>query len=150
MKTCPKCGNQLDDSMKFCNNCGSPVDDAKAATPATTTNFVGDHTAEFSAEEVSKNKVFALVCYCFSVLGVVLAMLACKDSEYVMFHARNSLKISVCMALVAFANIVPFLGTLVCGVCEIILTVCIIICFVNTAKGLSKDAPIVGGFGFLR
>ncbi len=36
MSYCPKCGNQVDDSMAFCPRCGAPLHGAPAPTAATT------------------------------------------------------------------------------------------------------------------
>ena len=112
-----------------------------------------DHTSEFEAEDISANKLFAMLPYLLSVVGMIIALLAAKDSKFVAFHIRQAIKILVCdvllaviIAVLAITIIVPIAG----AVCIIILLVVQIICFFHVCAGKAKEAPIVRSFGFLK
>lgn len=172
MKVCPKCGAQLDDNARFCDKCGADVNAQAAAgqgqpvppmqpvTPPPVYNNAqtyqqaavdtSDHTAEFSPEDISKNKVIAMCPYLFSVIGIIIALLATKDSAYVGFHVRQALKINVCLVLFAFANIIPILGWIAYGVWTLITFVLILMGFFYVCKGQAKEIPIIKSFGFLK
>ncbi len=151
MKFCPNCGAQLEEGAAGCPSCGAVfvAQPAPAAVYADPT----DHTAEFDAADISENKVFAMLPYLLSVVGVIIALLAKTESRYTAFHVRQSLKIFICQALVgilsavlAITLIVPLAG----AVCEIILLVVQIICFFQVCAGRAKEPAIVNRLGFLK
>lgn len=111
-----------------------------------------DHTAEFTPQDISDHKVFAMLPYLLGTIGIIIALLAAKDSNYIMFHVREALKITVCGVLVGIITlllcwtvIVPIAG----AVCAIILLVVKIICFFQVCSGKAKEAAIISSFGFL-
>lgn len=112
-----------------------------------------DHTAEFDVKDISDNKVMAMLPYLMGTIGIIIALLACRESAYTYFHVRQALKITVCTILVTvitavlfFTVIVPIAG----GICAAILFVVKIICFFQVCSGKAKEAPIVSSFGFLK
>ena len=112
-----------------------------------------DHTVEFDAKDISDNKVMAMLPYLMGTIGIIIALLACRESAYTYFHVRQALKITVCTILVTvitavlfFTVIVPIAG----GICAVILFVVKIICFFQVCSGKAKEAPIVSSFGFLK
>lgn len=146
MAFCPNCGAQVEEGAPVCPNCGTSFSAPQinyAADPK-------DHTAEFDAKDISDNKVFAMAAYLMSVVGVIITLLAAQKSAYAMFHARQSMKISMCEILCAIILIVPILGWIAAPICLIILFVVRIILFFQVCKGQAKDAPIIGNFGFLK
>ncbi len=150
MKFCTKCGTQCDDAANCCHQCGAPF--AAAAAPVAPVPYVDphDHTAEFDKQDISDNKVVAMLCYLMGIFGIIIACLLSTDSKYVKFHIRACLKITVVEALILFFNIIPFLGWFAWGVCSIILAVVRIIAFFQICGGKAKDPAIVGSFGFLK
>ena len=111
-----------------------------------------DHTAEFTPQDISEHKVFAMLPYLLGTIGIIIALLAAKDSKYIMFHVREALKLTVCGILVGIVSlllcwtvIVPIAGC----VCAIIILVVKIICFFQICSGKAKEAAIVSSFGFL-
>lgn len=111
-----------------------------------------DHTAEFTPQDISEHKVFAMLPYLLGTIGIIIALLAAKDSKYIMFHVREALKLTVCAILVGIVSlllcwtvIVPMAG----GVCAIIILVVKIICFFQICSGKAKEAAIVSSCGFL-
>ena len=54
-----------------------------------------DHTSEFTAKDISDNKVIAMLVYLMGTVGIIIALLASKDSPYLSFHVRQALKFTV-------------------------------------------------------
>lgn len=115
--------------------------------------YTNDHTAEFSAQDISDNKVYALLAYLLGIFGVIVVGLVARDSKFAMFHMRQSAKLVVVewlfgliAALLFWTVIVP----IAYFVFVIVLAVVEIICIVNVCKGKAKEAPIVSSFGFLK
>ena len=111
-----------------------------------------DHTGEFAPQDISDHKVFAMLPYLLGTVGIIIALLAAKDSPYIMFHVREALKLTVCSILVGIISlllcwtvIVPIAG----AVCAIIILVVKIICFFQICSGKAKEAAIVSSFDFL-
>lgn len=112
-----------------------------------------DHTGEFDAKDISDNKVMAMMPYLMGTIGIIIALLASRDSAYTAFHVRQALKITVVTALVGIITailcwtvIVPIAG----GICFIILFVIRIICFFQICTGKAKEPAIISSFGFLK
>ena len=77
MKTCPNCNVQLDDAATFCANCGARISESAQAQPQYTQNTAVppqgdpyDHTAEFDPQDISDNKVFAMLGYLLGTVGI--------------------------------------------------------------------------------
>ena len=62
MAFCPKCGTEIQSDATSCPACGIVF------TPAEVVDS-NDRTAEFTAKDISENKVFALVAYAFGFIG---------------------------------------------------------------------------------
>lgn len=176
MKTCPSCNAVMDDSIVFCTTCGAKLDDAPAYqapvnpnpgyqapqapfNPNPAYNPVqapvadpSDHTAEFAPEDVAANKIYAILVYLGGILGLIIAILLKKDSKYLEFHIRQAVRIYVAevastLLLLGYCLVIPVIAF---AVLTIILFVVRIICFVNTAKGLSKEPAIIKNIDFLK
>ena len=125
--TCPKCGAQLADGSSFCTSCGSYLANNAQQTnqpntaPNNNMNNMGsvnmgaqqvyytsptDHTAEFSAKDISDNKVMAMVPYLLGVFGIIIALLASRESEFTYFHVRQALKLTVVNTLLTICSFV--------------------------------------------
>ena len=124
MKFCPNCHLTYDDTANVCGQCGGPLQIIPQQVQQQVAYDPTDHTAEFSPQDISDNKVF---------------------------HVRQGLKISVVSILVTIVGaLIPFLGWIAAGVCAIILLVVQIICFFRVCKGEAKEVPIIKNFGFLK
>nr|WP_027870966.1 zinc ribbon domain-containing protein [[Eubacterium] cellulosolvens] len=67
-----------------------------------------DHTADFKPEDISDNKVMAMILYLCGTFGLILALLY-KRSAYVTFHVRQILKLLLFKILTGiFAGIIGF------------------------------------------
>lgn len=153
MAYCKNCGSPMTDDAPFCANCGAPA--GAGPIPAYTQAYVdpSDHTADFDPADISANKVYALAAYLLGIPGIILALLAARDSKYASFHSRQALQLEIVKALVIIASallcwtvIVPFAG----AVCCLVLMVIHLVCFVQVCGGKAKDAPLVSSLPFLK
>ena len=152
MKFCPNCGSPLEEGAVSCPNCGDPL--TVQAIPAQE-SYVDptDHTGEFSADDISENKVVAMLPYLLGVAGLIIALLARGNSPYANFHVRQYLKICVCQAIVVICSAVLFWTILVPiagSICEVILLVVRIIVFFQVCRGKAEEPPIISRLGFLK
>lgn len=120
--------------------------------PAPRYNYY-DHTSEFDSKDVSENKLFAALMYITSIVGIVIALLADKESPYLKFHIRQVLKLNITITILGFLTavlawtvIVPIAGAIALAVLFIIN----IICFVNVLKNKSIEPAIVRDLKFLK
>ncbi len=112
-----------------------------------------DHTAEFTAEDISTNKIIAMAAYLLGIPGIIIALLASHDSPYAAFHVRESLKLTIAGILGAICCAIlciVFIGLFLLPVLAIVLLVVRIICFFNVCSGKAKSAPIVGNLPFFK
>ena len=112
-----------------------------------------DHTEEFDPEDISENKVTALAAYLLGPLGIIIALLAGKDSPYAAFHMRQGLKIVEVQALLLIITvllcwtlIVPVAAT----ICFIILCVVQLVAIVSVCKGKAVEPAIIRSLRFLK
>ena len=177
MKICPVCQAQLADEVSVCPRCGTacgavppvqpqpqpqgqqpqpgfqPPYQPVYQAPATPYVDVYDHTAEFSEEDIRSNKVYAMLPYLMSLLGVLVALIGAKDSAYVQFHVKQALRIHVLSILVAVIIALLFWTIIVAvagAVCIIILEVLAIIGFFQVCGNKAKELSIIRGMTFLK
>lgn len=153
MKICPCCTAQLEDDAQFCRNCGALQPDAEALfAREVPEEDPYDHTEEYEEKDISEHKLYAMLVYLLDVVGVILALLAVKDSEYVRFHIRQSLKFTVLETLLAMAALVlcwTFVVPIAAAVAAVVLAVVKVVCFIHVCKGKAREAAIVRSIGFL-
>lgn len=115
-----------------------------------------DHTSEFDQKDIQDNKLIAMVAYMFGIVGILIASLINKDSEFVKFHVKQAIKIEIVTyisALCGIVGIIPILGWIIAFVLvlfQLVLFVVTLIQFFDASKGNAKEAPIVSSFGFLK
>ena len=151
MRNCPNCNFPNPDESAFCTNCGAPLNGQPAYQPTFVPNPY-DHTGDFDEKDIKDNKLFAMCGYLFSVGGILLALLAAKDSPYTMFHVRQALKfavlnllITLAMGVLAFTFVVPAAGI----VLLVMLLVVRFVAFVNVCKGKAIEPWLVRSMSFL-
>lgn len=112
-----------------------------------------DHTAEFTSDDISKNKVVAMAAYMLGVVGIVIALLAAPESPYASFHSRQALKLEIVNQLLLIVSlvlvwtfIVPILGAIAMTVVFVVR----VICFFQVCSGKAKDAALIGSLPFLK
>lgn len=173
MAFCTKCGTQIPDGSTFCTSCGAPIGAAAQAAQAAQTTpppapapmpqqqyqqyqqpapmpNIYDHTAEFDPKDISDNKVYAMATYMLSVIGVIIALLASRDSKYVAFHVRQAMKLQITEILCTILMVIPFLGWFAAPICILIVTVLQIIAFFQVCSGKAKEPAIVRSFPFMK
>lgn len=169
-----KCGAQMPEGSKFCTRCGcqfstdAPQQDAPQQNPYQQGSYQQnpyqqaypqygapikntDHTAEFTAEQVSENKVYAALCYINFIFAFVM-LIAKKDDSYLNFHIKQALKIYLCSALTILLGLLTsflVITVLAMTVIIFILQVVNLICLFKTLAGKSEEAPIISGLKFL-
>lgn len=171
MKQCPNCKLNAADDRLFCEKCGTKLEvfvPVQQEPPKPQFNYQPpnvppvnpvvvideyDHTAEYDPAEIAENKLIAAVVYLLGVVGVVIALLAAKDSKYVMFHVKQELKfiivstvVTMAMALLSWTFIVPIIGAVV----DVVLIVCELICVYNVLTNQVREAPIIRSLNFLK
>lgn len=112
-----------------------------------------DHTAEFDAEDIAQNKLYAVSVYLFGIIGIIIAALVAKDSAFVKFHIRQVLKFMIVSTILAVAAVLlswTIVVPIAAGVCVCIVLVLEIISFVQACKGQAKDPAIIKKIGFLK
>lgn len=145
---CPKCGKQIADGLVFCPECGANLQGG--AAPQTAASY--DHTAEFDAKDISDNKCYALLLYLFGVIGIVIALLASRDSEYLKFHTRQVIKymvVTTILGIISVALVWTFIVPIAGGICLLIVGVLKIISFIQVCMGKSVEPAIIRNLGFL-
>ena len=152
MKNCPICNAPNEENAAFCANCGAPLNGQAGYQPPYQVS-PWDHTAEFSPEDISKNKIFAMSCYLLSALGILIALLAGQKSEYSMFHVRQALKftivdilLGIVMALLFWTILVPIVG----GILMLVLLVVRIIAFFDVCRGRAVEPWLIRSLSFLK
>lgn len=145
MAFCSKCGSTIPEGTAFCPNCGT-------AAGAVASLNVYDHTAEFSQEEIHDNKLFAIMVLFGSFMGIIIALLACKDSAYIKFWVKQEIKVLVAVVLLAIVASVLAITVIVpiaAGICIVAIAVCEIIAFVNICNNKAIEIPIIRSLKFL-
>lgn len=171
MKNCPNCKAQAEDNAVFCTSCGAKFAPAQAqATPQQPQQTYQaqppktyyapapaydpyDHTADFDANDIAENKLFALLAYLLGPIGVIIVLLMKNPSFYVAFHVRQSLKftvVEVLSALVCGVLSILILPLIAYGIFSIVITVVKIITILQVCSGKAKDAAVIRSFSFLR
>lgn len=163
MSVCPICHSQVPPESNYCTMCGNRLPDEPDSSPKQSSVYQNycqptpvpdpwDHTAEFDAKDISENKLFAMLMYLTSIVGIIFALLGAKDSAYVQFHLKQNLKLlivevllSLIGCLLAFTFIVPIAA----GVCGVICVVLHIIAFFHVCGNKAKEPAIIRGLKFL-
>lgn len=148
MKFCSSCGTQCEDMANNCPKCGAPFGaPVYAAAPAADPY---DHTAQFSAQDISENKCYAALCYLFGLMGIIVAAICAKESAFVKFHMTWALRLVIAAGLSSLLTIVPLVGWIAGPVCAIICVVLQIIATFQVFGNKAKEPAIVRGLSFLK
>lgn len=149
MKVCPQCRLSYDDAANVCAQCGGPL--TYIPPRPIPMQDPTDHTSEFTAADISSNKVLAMVPYLFGWIGIIITLLAASTSPYAAFHVKQALKIQIVSALVTIIGaIIPIIGWIAVGVYAIVSAVIMIICFYQVCKGEAKEPPIIKNLKWLK
>ena len=94
--------------------------------------------------------LFAFLAAFLSIIGFIIAVIARRDDDYVMFYAKQSLVIFVigCIAGV-LSNIflfIPIMGNIIEFALVILVILAWILSWVYALSGKKKDIPIISYF----
>lgn len=115
-------------------------------------NNTPDSTGAFNPNDISNNKVMAILAY-FGIL-VLVPLLAAKESPFARFHANQGLVLFVasiiCWIVAAvLSSISSWLG-LIGTILYIVIGVLAIIGIINAATGKAKQLPLIGGIQLIK
>ena len=153
MAFCTKCGTQIPDNSFACPNCGAPTGAAAAPVMQAIAPDPYDHTAEFTAKDISENKVIAMLVYLMGPIGIIIALLASPTSPYAAFHVRQALKFVVAEALLGIVTVLlcwTIIVPIAASVMYLVLGVIQIICFFQICSGKAKEPAIIRSLPFLK
>jgi len=167
MAFCTKCGNEMKEDAKFCPACGEPANGASAGrenkngsstvageayqnakSKVETVLNTKDATGEYDKDDIENNKVICALAY-IPIL-FFLPLIACpKDSKFAKFHANQGLLLLilaiVCNVIGSLIGLIPFVGTIVWILLEIVLVGAFLFGLINTLQGKAKELPLIGG-----
>jgi len=101
-------------------------------------------TPEASGPKKDEKNLAAVLSY-IGILFLV-PLLACKDSAFAQFHAKQGLVLFIAEIATMFIAWIPILGWIVGFVCWIIWLVLSLIGIINVLSGKQKPLPIIGKF----
>ncbi len=172
MLLCEKCGAKVDEGTKFCPSCGNSMevpapqqqeqnsgDRNDFSEKIANLNDTADTTADYDADDVSKNKAMAVLAY-FGPLCFI-PMFAAKDSKFARFHANQGLVLLI--ACVAYSIVSSILNSIILAISwrlyfitsiisfiSIVFAVLAILGIINAANGRAKELPVIGKFKILK
>lgn len=158
MKYCENCGARVEESASFCPVCGSKLKVSDFEKKAQTQTKIEDAfnqftnttntTADYSAEDIAKNKLISIVCY----LGVlfIIPLFVAKDSPFVRFHTNQGLLLFLFSLLTSVAGLIPYIGWIFAAVISIFNVLLMIVGVLNAVKGEAKELPVIGKFRILK
>ena len=164
MSICPICHSQVPPESNYCTMCGNRLPDEPDSTPKQSSVYQNyyqptpvpdpwDHTDKFDANDISEHKLFAMLMYLTSIVGIIFALLGAKDSAYVQFHLKQNLKlliVEVLLSLVGCLLAFTFIVPIAAGVCGVICVVLHIIAFFQVCSNKAKEPAIIRGLAFLK
>lgn len=156
MKICYSCGNHIDDNAKFCPACGAKNENHSETSSAKTKiddfvnefNNTAETTAQYTDDDIAKNKVMAILSY-IGLLFLV-PLLAAKDSPFARYHANQGIVLFIVQLIGTAATQIPYAGPFIGSVINVFTLVFAIIGIVNAYKGKAKELPLIGRFRILK
>ena len=165
MAFCGKCGQQVNEGIKFCPSCGAPMSVVQEPV-FNKLNETADTTAQFTPQEIEEGKVMSILAY-LGIL-VLVPILAGKESKYIRFHANQGLLL--CLAWIAWVIIDGILNAVlrailwrglsmwdlyyttswILDLVYLVIGVLSIIGIINVINGRAKDLPVIGKYRCLK
>ncbi len=95
-------------------------------------------------------KLRAFLATFLSIVGFIIALIAWKDDEYVMFYAKQSLIVFVVGAIAGALQIIfmfiPIIGWIIKAALNIVVLIAWILSWVYALSMEKKDVPIIGDY----
>ncbi len=100
--------------------------------------------------EKDERKLFAFLATFLSIIGFIIALIAKKDDEYVMYYAKQSLVIFVIGAIAGIIGtvfkIIPTIGDIINASLVILVFIIWLLSWIYALSGKEKEIPIVSGW----
>lgn len=167
MRTCHNCHAPLEDDALYCPVCGTavaafipanptysePVPEFVPPTPQAPIPDPYDHTEDYLEEDIQNTKLVSMLVYLLDFFGIIIALLAARESEYTAFHIKQSMKFTVIEVLLALVTallcwtfIVPIVGL----IALIVLMVIKFVSFTQVCAGKAKEPVLIRSINFLK
>lgn len=127
------------------------------------TAYSSNYNAGYSREDISENKVVAMAAYLLGPIGIIIALLAAKDSAYTAFHVRQALKLTVSSAVLEIAaavfalfGMVPLVGIIfqlvlaVIGIAWLAVLVLRLAAIAQVGDGEAKEPAFIRNLSFFK
>lgn len=164
MRSCPNCHYELNDEDLYCPVCGTGLNAYIPPRPEHTepkpepvlpvpTIDPYDHTEDYLEEDINGTKLICMLVYLLDFFGVIIGLLAAKESEFTAFHIKQSMKFTVVEVLIGLVTavlcwtvIVPILAS----VALIVLLVIKFVSFTQVCSGKAKEPILIRSIPFLK
>ncbi len=108
-----------------------------------------------------EGKIFAVIAYLLGIIGFLIVLLAKKDNKFAMYHAKQSLVLSIAALIIfipgsivtAIIGIVPVIGWIIALVLSLVMMliglgflVFVVLGIINAINLQMKPLPIIGKF----
>ena len=167
MAQCPNCRNSIPEESTFCPVCGTAIhiDRGYTGYRQTKTSDIPvcpsivpkpasyDHSKEFESDDIAETRLICMLVYLLDFFGIIIALLAAKDSAYTQFHTRQSMKYTVLELLLVFASAMLCWTVIIPAVCAIALCVLLVLKFVSfteVCSGKAMEPPLIRDLKFLK
>ncbi len=159
MAFCKKCGAELEAGAKFCPKCGEAANNGGNKNDFSKIVDMPDSTSEYSAEDISKNKIISLFSYIWILF--LVPMFAAKDSKFARFHANQGLVLfiietaavilqKVCAVVFGPIFLLGALLGIAFWLVDILTLALAIIGIINAVQGKAKRLPVIGKINILK
>ncbi len=108
---------------------------------------IDDYSDEMDSEDVSKNRLMAVLAYIGPL--VIVPLLVAKDSKFAKFHTNQGLilfLLAIVCSLLAKLKVIGWLFS-VCGAVVFILAV---VGIIYACQGKAKELPVIGNWQILK
>lgn len=122
-----------------------------------------DYKADFSERDISENKVVAMAAYLLGAIGIIIALLASRDSAYTAFHVRQALKLTVSSVVLeifavvlAVFGMIPFVGIIfklmlvIIGAAWLGVLVLRLAAIVQVCDGEAREPAVIGNLNLFK
>ncbi len=94
----------------------------------------------------TSSKLWAFIAYLFGVIGFILVYLVKRRDTFAVYHAKQSLMISVAAIIFTLIMVIPIIGWVIAGLGFILLLVLWFIGVYYALTGEQKPVPIIGKY----
>ena len=165
MKICPNCHAETNDEALYCPVCGTgldsyihprpqqPYEEIPVYAPPIPEADPFDHTEEFCSDDIANTKLVCMCVYLLDFIGIIIGLLAARESEYTAFHIKQSLKFTVLEALLVLAAGLfcwTFIVPIVAGIALMVLMVLRFVSFTQVCSGKAKEPILIRSISFLK